>query len=291
MTATRAREDYLAPTYGVRRGAGRGLLFAAWGLFLTLPLLGAVLYSVATVWRNEAFPDGFTMRWWVETLSHPRVLGALGRSVALGIATVAVVAALTLPALYWSYVRNPRIRAYLQVTALFPFALPFVVLAYGMKNLAGITALTRAWEASTGLLLLGHVALCFPFFLWPVDAALAGADVRRLSDAAETLGAGPLMTLRRIVLPNIRVGVLTGSVLAFATSFGEYSVAKVITGSAFETLPVWQVAALHDTRGNPNGLAVMAVVSFAITFLATLAVARVSGAARRPRSFESTEEK
>ena len=75
---------------------------------------------------------------------------------------------------------------------------------------------------------------------------------------------------------------LTGAVLTFATSFGEYSIAKVITGSSFETLPVWQVAALADTRGNPNGVAVMAVLTFAVLFVAVVLTA-VAGRGRAAR--------
>lgn len=281
MTAGRVLVEsapQVGPTPAARRWsmpwpAGRWLLFGAWGALIALPMVATVLYSLATVWRNKAFPDGYTLRWWADTLREPRVVDALVRSVALAVATVAIVAAITLPPLYWAYVRNPRLRTIMQVSALLPFALPFVVLAYGMKNLAQSNDLTRPMEASFLLLLAGHVALSFPFFLWPVDSALAAADVRRLHEAAETAGAGPVTTLFRVVLPNIRTGLLTGSMLCFATSFGEYSIAKVITGSSFETLPVWQVAALADTRGNPNGVAVMAVFTFGVMFVVSTVIA------------------
>jgi putative spermidine/putrescine transport system permease protein len=257
----------------VGRGWGRYPLYVVWGVFIALPMAATALYSLATVWRNKAFPDGLTFHWWATTLREPRVVQALSRSVVLALVTVAITAAIVVPALYWSYVRNPRLRPVLQFSALLPFALPFVVLAYGMKNLAGAFDITRPYEASTLLLVLGHVALSFPFFLWPVDGAMAGAQVRLLSEAAETTGAGPVTTLIHVVLPAIRTGLLTGAMLCFATSFGEYSIARVITGSSFETLPVWQVAALNDTRGNPNGVAVMAIFTFVVLFVTSVVIA------------------
>ncbi|HLF42910.1 MAG TPA: ABC transporter permease subunit [Acidimicrobiia bacterium] len=271
------RPDLPAPR-APRVGSGwpRWALFSGWAAFLVLPVMATILYSFATVWRNEAFPDGYTTRWWLETLSEPRVVSSLVRSLLLALLTVVVVALVVLPPLYWSYVRNPRIRTLMQLSALLPFALPFVVLAYGIKNLAGITEITRQWESSSLLLVLGHVALSFPFFLWPVDGAMASAGVRRLSEAAETSGAGPVATLLRVIAPNIRTGLLTGSILTFAVSFGEYSIARVITGSSFETLPVWQVAALQDTRGNPNGVAVMAVFTFVVMFVVSVLIARAT---------------
>lgn len=263
-----------------RRASGRALVLGLWAAVLALPVAATVLYSLATVWRNRAFPDGLTLHWWRRTFTDERVADALVRSTLLAATTVVLVAALTLPPLYCAYTRNPRLRTILQLAALLPFALPFVVLAYGMKNLAGTVDVTRPYEASFGLLLAGHVALSFPFFMWPVDNALASIDVRQLHDAAATAGAGPVDTLRRVVVPNIRAGLLTGATLCFATSFGEYSIAKVITGSSYETLPVWQVAALADTRGNPNGVAVMAVFTFALLFAASALIA-VGGRSRR----------
>ncbi|QZY45980.1 ABC transporter permease [Mycolicibacterium austroafricanum] len=256
------------------RGISRSTLLALWGVFLALPVAATMLYSVATVWRGRALPDGFTVHWWVQTLSEPRVVSALLRSTWLATLTVVIVAVVVVPALYWGYIRNPRIRTTMQVCALLPFALPFVVLAYGIKRLAGATEVTQPWEASPLLVVLGHVALAFPFFLWPVDGAMAAAGVRNLSEAAETSGASPLSTLFRVVIPNIRNGILTGAILTFATSFGEYSIARVITGSSFETLPVWQVAALQDNRGNPNGVAVMAMFTFVLMFVVSVLIAR-----------------
>lgn len=254
------------------RGFARWPLFAVVALYLALPIVATVLYSLATVWRNTAFPDGLTLRWWGETLSDPRLLDALLRSTLVGVVAVAVIALVTLPPLYWSYVRNPRLRSVMQVAALLPFALPFVVLAYGIKSLAGLTEATAQYEASMQLLILGHVALAFPFFLWPVDAAMAGAGIKRLHEAAEVAGSGPVRTMLSVVVPNIKVGLVLGALLAFATSFGEYSIAQVITGSSYETLPVWQVANLKDTRGNPNGVAVMATFVFIVFFVVALVV-------------------
>ncbi|UXA18206.1 ABC transporter permease [Mycobacterium sp. SMC-4] len=260
----------------IRQGLPRWTLLGLWGIFLALPIVATLLYSVATVWRGQALPDGFTLSWWTRTLSEPRVIEALTRSFWLAGVTVVLVAALVLPALYWGYIRNPRIRTTMQLCALLPFALPFVVLAYGIKRLAGASEVTQPWEASPLLVVLGHVALAFPFFLWPVDGAMAAAGVRQLSEAAETSGASPMSTLLRVVIPNIRTGILTGAILTFATSFGEYSIARVITGNSFETLPVWQVSALQDTRGNPNGVAVMAMFTFVLMFVVSVLIARTA---------------
>jgi putative spermidine/putrescine transport system permease protein len=114
---------------------------------------------------------------------------------------------------------------------------------------------------------VGQAAIAFPFFYWAVDASMAAAGIERLSEAAETCGARPRQVMWRIVLPAVRVGVVTGSVLVFATSFGEFALAQVLVGSAFETLPLWQADALLQTTGRFNELAVTTVLSFALLFV------------------------
>lgn len=77
---------------------------------------------------------------------------------------------------------------------------------------------------------------------------------------------------------------MAGWVLVFATSVGEYSVVRVISGSSVETLPVWQVAQLRDTAGNPNGVAVTAVLLMAVLIVLGLITARLGGSAAQVAS-------
>jgi putative spermidine/putrescine transport system permease protein len=283
-TSVPARPVERAPSRARRTGAvetfGRGRIHLVFvggmAVYLTLPFLATLLYSLATVWRNRAFPDGLTIRWWTQTLTDDRLLAAVTRSTVLALLTTLVVNLVVLPALYWAHVRRWGLRTFMQLCALLPFALPFLVVAYGIKSVAQLTPWTQRFESSTLLLLIGHVALAFPFLLWAADGGMAAANVRRLSQAAEVCGAGPLTTLLRVVIPNIRTGILTGSVLVFATSFSEYSVARVITGTSFETLPLWQVSELNETAGNPNGVAVITVATFLLLLAMSIAIGRLA---------------
>ncbi len=95
------------------RAMPRWTLLALWGVFLALPVVATMLYSVATVWRGQALPDGFTLSWWTQTLREPpRVVEALMRSTWLAAVTVLVVAAIVLPALYWGGTSATRASAW-----------------------------------------------------------------------------------------------------------------------------------------------------------------------------------
>jgi len=251
----------------------RAAVLAAVALYGVLPLVATVLYSIATVWRRKALPDGYTLTWWASTLSDPAFLAALGRSIGIALLTVILVNILVLPPLYWSHVANRRIRPLLEACALIPFVLPGVVMAAGINRFVGLWAVTAQLQATPALLLLAIVATSFPIYLWAVDGALRAANVVRLWEAATVHGAGPWRTLRRIVVPSIRHGLAAGSLLVFASAMGELALARLITGSAFETLPLWQLRQLRGTDANPNGMAVSSLLSLAMLFVFSFAIA------------------
>jgi putative spermidine/putrescine transport system permease protein len=244
----------------------RAAVLVATALYGVVPLIATVLYSFATVWRRNPLPDGYTLQWWLKTLQNPWFLAALGRSLALALLSVLIINLLVLPPLYWAHVRNPRIRPFLQASALIPFVLPGVVMASGIHRFVGLWPWTAPFQASPELLLLAMVAVSFPPYLWAVDGAMRTIGIRTLAEAAETLGAGPRMTLLRVIVPGIRHGIAAGSLLVFASTMGELALARILTGSAFETLPLWQLRQLHGTDADPNAMAVSSVLSLIMLF-------------------------
>ena len=243
-------------------------------LFTVAPILATVLYSLATVWRHRPLPDGYTLRWWWATLSDPDFLAAAGRSLLLTVATVLLINLLVLPPLYWSHVRNPRIRPLLQLAALIPFVLPGIVMAAAINRFVGLWPVTATLQATPLLLLLSSLAVSFSAYLWAVDSAMRSAKIATLCEAATTMGAGPVYILRRVVVPNIKHGIAIGSLLAFASVIGELALPRIITGSAFETIPLWQLREMRGTDADPNAVAVSSLLLLILLFAIAVFVIR-----------------
>ena len=250
----------------------RILFFGAALFYLCVPMAAVLVYSFATRWTNNILPDGYTLQWWQATLNDARIQSAFSTSLSLATLTAIIDIALVVPAAYWSRVRNARIRSVTEVAAAIPFALPYVVIAFGLMQFSGMVM--PQFQGTFPLLVAGHAAIAFPFVYWAVDGAMAAAGIERLSETAAACGASPVQTIVRVVLPNISPGLVTGGLLSFAASFGEFAMAQII-GRSLDTVPLWSAEMIRsytDTAGSYNRLAVVTVLTFAILFALSAAV-------------------
>jgi putative spermidine/putrescine transport system permease protein len=137
-----------------------------------------------------------------------------------------------------------------------PMIVPTVITAVGIYFLFSRLGLANSL---TGLV-LAHTALAVPFVVITVSASLSQLD-RVLLRASASLGAGGLTTFRRVTMPLIMPGIVSGAIFAFTTSLDEVVVAILLTGPEQRTLPR---ELLSGTRENLDPT-VMAVATLLIT--------------------------
>jgi sulfate transport system permease protein len=154
-----------------------------------------------------------------------------------------------------------------------PFALPTIVAGltllalYGPRSPVGVdVAFTRAAIV---------LALCFvtlPFVIRTVQPVLHELDVE-MEEAARSLGAGQLAVFRRIVLPNLLPGILSGAVLALARALGEIGAIVLISGNIPYKTEVASVFVLGRIEsGDSVGASAVAVVLLGASFVLLLAI-------------------
>lgn len=254
---------------GLLNRLGRYLLFGLLIVYLVLPVLAVVLYSLATRWTAHVLPDGYTIVNWRDALTSYRFVSVALRTIVLSIIVTVLDILLVVPAVYWQRVHNPRIRIFLELAAAIPFSLPFVLIAFGILILSG--DVVPFLQGTFVLLVLACVAVEFSFLYWAVDGAMAAANIQELDEAAKTCGASPLAIFWRVVIPNIGPGIATGGMLVFAGTFGEFAIVQILIGNRFETVPLYSLDLMRGTNANYNLLAVITCISFAIVFITSVA--------------------
>jgi putative spermidine/putrescine transport system permease protein len=215
----------------------RGVLFwsfvSAVAVFLLAPTLIAVPISFTEGRTLQFPPTGFSLRWYAEVFESGDWREATLNSLKIATLTTIVSVVLgTSAALALNRFQSGAMTV-LNGVLLSPLVIPVVVLSIGMYMVFA------EWElvgTITGLL-IAHSCLALPFVIVCVSASLKTVD-QNLELASAGLGARPWFTFRRVVLPLIAPGVLSGAIFAFITSWDEVVVATFLTDSATRTIPV-----------------------------------------------------
>jgi putative spermidine/putrescine transport system permease protein len=249
------------------RELGFGLLFLVFTGYMLIPLVGVFLFSIATTWFDTVLPVGYTFEHVRETISDPLFIPTTGRSLIASIATIVVSLILMTPVMFLIHVAAPRLRPIVEFLSLLPFALPTIVLALSLIRTYSSPPIVLSGTPT--LLILSYVVTSLPFMFRALDNSLRAIDTMTLNEASATLGASRWMTLRRVILPNIRTGLAAGALLVFSVSFGEFTLSSFIVGDAWKTSGVWTVAIWDD---QPHKTTVMVVIGFAISWIISLII-------------------
>jgi putative spermidine/putrescine transport system permease protein len=223
------------PNSGRLATAGNlGLFVSGWLVlaFLLLPILTVLPLSFSDN-RYMSLPLGsFTWHWYQDFFASPQWLGALFNSFA--IAVLSTLLAVVLGGLAALGLRHPRMpgRRVVEVLLIAPMIVPAVIVGVGMYFVFSSLGMTRTF---TGLV-LAHTTLAVPFVVINVGSSLAGLN-QRLLWAAASMGATPWLTLRKVTLPLIAPGLVSGALFAFATSLDEVVVTLFLAGPDQRTLP------------------------------------------------------
>jgi putative spermidine/putrescine transport system permease protein len=208
-------------------------------LYILLPLVFVTWLSFYSQEIPSYPPEGYTLRWFHAIMGNDRFIDGLLLSLQLGVIATALGLLVSVPAaICISYFRF-RGRELLNNLLLFPLMVPGVVLGTALYIFHVETEIATGLPilGSLGGLVWGHVLLTIPWIVRLVIASLAGFD-RTLEEAAQSLGATPWTTFRRITLPGILPGIVAGAMFAFVASFGNLEMSLFLVGPGRTTLPI-----------------------------------------------------
>lgn len=143
---------------------------------------------------------------------------------------------------------NFRLKPFSEVSLYIPIVIPEIVMGIGILVLFSqlFTLLNSALSLSgdnqfslgLGTVIVSHIAFSIPFVTLVVRARLHGFD-RSIEEASMDLGANELVTFRRVTLPSIMPGVISGALLAFTLSLDDFVITFFTTGPGASTLPIY----------------------------------------------------
>lgn len=238
--------------------------------FLFFPTLLVVLFSFNDS-RFWAFPlRGVTLRWYEELMQRPDALAAAKNSLTVALPTMIIAVliggAFALAVHRWHF----RLKGATEGLLLMPQLIPSLI--WGLALLLFVSAVNLPTGAPT--IVVGHVLLTTPYVFLLVNARYHTLDPN-LEFAARSLGASTGRIFMRIVLPHIAPGILAGGIIAFAISFGDLILAFFLSGSGFNTLPVF-IYSLIQIEPSPVINAVASIV-FGVAVVAIICAVLIGG--------------
>jgi putative spermidine/putrescine transport system permease protein len=201
--------------------------------FMTLPTVVVIAVSFNPTAILSFPPAGLSLRWYENVLTYPQFQKAAVNS--LMVTGGAVLLALPVGTLAALALERGRLRApsVWAAVLLSPLVVPGVAAGLGFLIFAAALGLLR----SRAVLVVAHVALVLPFVVRSVWVSVRNLDPA-LERAAQSLGATPWRTFRRVTLPLLRPGLFAGLLFAIVVSLNEFVVSLFISNRVTEILPV-----------------------------------------------------
>jgi putative spermidine/putrescine transport system permease protein len=252
----------------------RVIVFLVFGAFFLGPI--GAMFEFSTRGNTESAPR--TLAAWQTIFQTPDLVAAILASLALAVITSLGMLLLLVPTMIWVRLKLPGLSRVVEFLCLLPLTIPGIVLVAGL-------APEYRWmsiNVSESILTLAFVylVLVLPYAYRTLYAGLAAIDVKTLSEAARSLGAGWPTVMGRIIVPNMRTALLNASLLSFAVVLGEFTVANLLN---YVNL---QVAIALLGRANAGVSIAVAVASIMFAFFLLVVLSFVGRPRARVARFE-----
>ena len=256
--------------YAYRVICGLIFIFLIAPILVILPLsFNAEPFFTFTPEMLALDPAGYSTKWYEEFFTSANWQQAVENSVIIAIFSTILATFLgTVAALGLSRSVMP-FRTVFMAILISPMIVPLIISAAGMYFFYSTIGLQGSYLG----VILAHTALGTPFVVITVTATLVGFD-HSLTRAAANLGADPVRTFFKVIVPLILPGVISGGLFAFITSFDEVVIILFVGSIEQRTIP-WQMFSGIRENISPTILAVASLlILFSITLLTTIELLR-----------------
>ena len=213
-------------------------------LFLYLPILLLAVYSFTDATQIGAI-RGFSLHNYVTLFTTPELRDMIVGTILLAFSSAVIATILGTAGAIGSFYSGKRMSSAISTMNQVPVVNADVVTGFSICIL--LVVVFGISKDSFVPLIVGHVTLCAPFVFLSVIPKLKQMD-SSIYEAAQDLGATPAVALRKIVLPQIMPGVISGFALAVTLSLDDYFVATYTKPATFDTISTYVVNATKGSQ-------------------------------------------
>ncbi len=227
--------------------------------FFYLPIFYVVFFSFNSSKSLTRF-TGFSLQWYEKMFSNRTIMEAIGYTVACAvIATIVSTIVGTITAIGLSK-SNRIVREMVSQVNNLPMLNPDIVTAIGFMLF--FTSLRIQTGFTT--MVLAHIAFCIPYVILSIMPKLRSLDPN-IAEAALDLGCTPIQALWKVIIPQIKEGIIAGALVAFTMSFDDFVISLFTTGPGVNNISIYVYSSVK--RINPTINALSALIVYVITIV------------------------
>ena len=242
-----------------KTSVGSKIILTLTMLFFYLPILYIIIFSFNDSRSLTKF-GGFSLRWYEKMFADSTMMEAVLYTVIIAvIATVVATVVGTITAIGLSKSRKVVQKMVERINDL-PVMNPDIVTAISLLMFFSVLTVKKGF----GTLLIAHIMFCIPYVMLSVTPKLRSLD-RNLIDAAMDLGATPFQALTKVIVPQIKPGIVSGALIAFTMSFDDFVISYFTTGNGVNNISI--LVYTMSKRVNPSINALSTIVILLITLV------------------------
>lgn len=235
------------------------ILILATSVFLISPIIFTVLGSFSAYWGQNLFANGFTLQWYRDVFAY------YGHTIitTLTITSITVIVnillgSMTAYKMAMSPNRGSKWIKLAEELLTLPLAIPGIAIGLALAQ-------SYAMMRQSGfLILMGHIIFTYPLMFRTITGALRTSDFKSIDECASTLGANPFTRFFKVILPAIRVSVISGAINVFMMSLGEFNITFFLYTPSMMTLPVGMYESYASLRIEVGSAFTTLFLAFAI---------------------------
>ena len=242
-----------------KTSVGSKIILTLTMLFFYLPILYIIIFSFNDSRSLTKF-GGFSLRWYEKMFADSTMMEAVLYTVIIAIIATAVATVVgTITAIGLSKSRKVVQKMVERINDL-PVMNPDIVTAISLLMFFSVLTVKKGF----GTLLIAHIMFCIPYVMLSVTPKLRSLDPN-LIDAAMDLGATPFQALAKVIVPQIKPGIVSGALIAFTMSFDDFVISYFTTGNGVNNISI--LVYTMSKRVNPSINALSTIVILLITLV------------------------